>query len=707
MNSKIPLNIKHSTLKIKHSLQILLFFLALSTFGQNAPVTTVGTVSSAVPGSISVPITVTGFNNIGAITLSILYDPEVIVFLQCTPDPQLPGFLCGDQALAGGLHRLTLGWYGNGKTLPDGSTIISLEFNYVIGNTALEFYDNGPSCEYADGDGNVLNDTPFEDFYHNGYVCGLLGSPGMISGDNSVCQGSEGMVYSVSPMANATSFTWSIPGGAEIIAGQGTNLVLLDYGNNAISGYISVAASNACGNGPQSTLPVTVNSLPVANAGDDITIAWGTSTTLNAATGGSGSYSYHWEPEDLLLNPNVQNPQTVDLTASAEFILTVTNNTTLCQDTDTMWVFLNGGPLDAQPSATPAIVTPGAPCQLRANAGGGAGNYTYTWSSNPPGFSSFDPNPIVTPTESTLYIVTVEDGFSMDADTVQVIVSPLPTATVSGSDTLCGTGNSTLLPVDLTGTPEWKFIYSFGCTSVYVEGQTSSPYEIVAAEKGDYTVTFVEDIHWRGTTAGVGTVARFPYPPSPVVTLYELTMFSDAAYGNQWYKDGVAIPGATDVSYTAIENGSYYDIVTLNGCSSEPSNVIEILTIGIGELSEPEVVIWPNPAREVVFVRSVVAGRGSLVGGRGSLVFGREFVPRRTPEADDEGSVVAGGAQRSPKCSEGSPLLVELRDVYGRVVRAVRGMAEIEIDIRDLPSGTYIVKIEAAGRVLIRKIVKF
>ncbi len=62
-------------MSIKTFLYFLLF-IGLFTAGpinsgaQNAPITTCGTVTGVVSGTVSVPVTVIGFNNIGAVSLS-------------------------------------------------------------------------------------------------------------------------------------------------------------------------------------------------------------------------------------------------------------------------------------------------------------------------------------------------------------------------------------------------------------------------------------------------------------------------------------------------------------------------------------------------------------------------------------------------------------------------------------------------------------
>ena len=79
---------------------------------------------------------------------------------------------------------------------------------------------------------------------------------------------------------------------------------------------------------------VTSEFIPVAFAGNDTLISYGTSTSLHAAYAGASTVNYHWSPENLLVNPNVQNPQTIPLTASTNFHLVVTDQVSLYKDSD-------------------------------------------------------------------------------------------------------------------------------------------------------------------------------------------------------------------------------------------------------------------------------------------------------------------------------------------------------------------------------------
>nr|NQU93857.1 T9SS type A sorting domain-containing protein [Bacteroidota bacterium] len=83
-------------------------------------------------------------------------------------------------------------------------------------------------------------------------------------------------------------------------------------------------------------------------------------------------------------------------------------------------------PLSLQALATPSDICTGESSQLEALAAGGLGAYTYEWTSDPAGFTSTLPDPMVYPEETTTYIVEVDDGENTISDQVTVNVMQMP-----------------------------------------------------------------------------------------------------------------------------------------------------------------------------------------------------------------------------------------------------------------------------------------
>jgi len=70
--------------------------------------------------------------------------------------------------------------------------------------------------------------------------------------------------YQIDPVFNTTYYRWFIPAGANIISGQGTTNLTVDY-LGASSGQLKVWAENSCGHGPSVAKVITVNNCRLAN----------------------------------------------------------------------------------------------------------------------------------------------------------------------------------------------------------------------------------------------------------------------------------------------------------------------------------------------------------------------------------------------------------------------------------------------------------
>ncbi|MDR2971690.1 MAG: T9SS type A sorting domain-containing protein [Bacteroidales bacterium] len=97
-----------------------------------------------------------------------------------------------------------------------------------------------------------------------------------------------------------------------------------------------------------------------------------------------------------------------------------------------------------------------------------------------------------------------------------------------------------------------------------------------------------------------------PLPQTPSITRLEYTLISDAEEGNQWYNQNGLIPGAIEQTFIPTENGTYFTIVKLDNCSSEPSNsiLIDDLSIGGNAIKDGDFVIFPNPINEQLTIKN-------------------------------------------------------------------------------------------------------
>ncbi|MCX6279817.1 MAG: PKD domain-containing protein [Bacteroidetes bacterium] len=285
------------------------------------------------------------------------------------------------------------------------------------------------------------------------------------SPNQEICSGT-GTSIALSSNITGTSITW-IPSltsgtasGFTPGAGSPISQTLINASSSAaaVVTYTISSVVNGC-TGTIINYPVTINPLPIANAGANQTIGYDTFTSLNGqGTGGTGTLGYSWEPAgSIATGQNTQTPQTTNLTQTTTFTLQV-NDTKNCTSSGNVIITVSGNAISAQCNANPtAICNNGASVQLSSSGAGGSGTYTYSWSSSPPGFTSMLQNPLITPTVTTTFTVTVDDGFNSATNSVAVTVNPLPTPFgMTGGGEYCagGIGKS----VDLDGS-EQNFSY--------------------------------------------------------------------------------------------------------------------------------------------------------------------------------------------------------------------------------------------------------
>jgi len=203
------------------------------------------------------------------------------------------------------------------------------------------------------------------------------------------------------------------------------------------------------GNGCSSTdsVMITVNPLPLIDAGTSLTICPGSSTTLNA-TGGT---NYIWTPAASLDNAAISNP--VATPASTTTYTVTGSDLNACSSTDIVTITVTPISVTAT-SGSPAICIGG---NTTLTAGGGA---SYSWL---PAATLDNPaiaTPVATPTTTTTYTVIGTGGTGCnDTAFITVVVNPLPTINAGSSIAICS-GSLTVL----NGSGATGYVWSPGAT---------------------------------------------------------------------------------------------------------------------------------------------------------------------------------------------------------------------------------------------------
>ncbi len=188
----------------------------------SAPITIAPIMTSYPEQPICIPVTVVGFNNIGAVSLRLDYNPAVLTFQSLNP-VGIPGAwsFFGDASVPG---ILSVTGFGEGFSLNDYSTLFEACFTYHTGSTILSWYDDGSSCEYADGTTyEPLYDLPQSTYYINGFVGPSTVSADFVA-DNLTPPENTTVTFTDLSIGSPTTWSWTFaPATVNYVNGTNAN----------------------------------------------------------------------------------------------------------------------------------------------------------------------------------------------------------------------------------------------------------------------------------------------------------------------------------------------------------------------------------------------------------------------------------------------------------------------------------------------------
>ncbi|WP_425440651.1 gliding motility-associated C-terminal domain-containing protein [Pontibacter mucosus] len=203
-------------------------------------------------------ITVVAWNDCGP------SDPSRLTVVPADDVPLQPGPISGSQyGCVGGTTTYSIdpitGANSYTWTVPTGWTIISGQ-----GTTSIEVQTGANSGKVTvsavngcgTGASSELNVVPQTE---------PPLPPAPIHGPREVCEGQAGYEFSVEPIAGVNTYTWTVPAGWIITAGQGTSKITVTAGDTA--GEVTVKGENDCGEGTAAAITVTVVPSPPEQPG--------------------------------------------------------------------------------------------------------------------------------------------------------------------------------------------------------------------------------------------------------------------------------------------------------------------------------------------------------------------------------------------------------------------------------------------------------
>jgi gliding motility-associated-like protein len=312
--------------------------------------------------------------------------------------------------------------YGD-STLLTGSGAISYSWSTAATTTSISVTPTAASSYTVIGtDANGCSNKDSASVFVNALPVVSAGA------DVSICFGSTTTLTG----SGAISYSWSTTATTTSISVSPTS-----------SSTYTIIGTDANGCSNTDTATVFVNSLPIVDAGANVSICIGDSSSLN----GSGGTNYIWSPSTGLNNPNISNP-VADPTTTITYTLVATD-ANFCSNTDTVNVTVLS--LPGVTASNDTAICAGDSAFLSASGG-----ISYTWSPASSLNNSNISNPIATPTSTTTYTVTlVGVNGCINYDTVKVIVNPLPVID-AGLNTIVCPGDS----VSLAATGGINYIWS-------------------------------------------------------------------------------------------------------------------------------------------------------------------------------------------------------------------------------------------------------
>ncbi len=327
---------------------------------------------------------------------------------------------------------------------PTFGTCVGTPTNVVITVNPAPTVSAGPDQSICPGQQVTLTGSGTAATYtwNNGVVDGQPFTPAAagtytVTGTLNGCTATDQMTVSMGSLTTLNAGTDQTVCAGQQVTLTATGASTYSWDNGVTNGVaftptvtttytVTAQSSGGCGSTDQVT--VTVNPMPVVNAGTDQTICEGSSVTLTA----SGISNPVWDN-------GVTDGQSFSPASTATYTVTGAQNG--CSGSDQVTITVT--PLPAVSAGNDVTVCAGSSVTLS-----GSGASGYTWNNGVQ-----DGVPFV-PAATTTYQVTSANGACSSTDQVIVTVNPLPVVNAGADQTVCA-GTSVTLTATGISNPLW------------------------------------------------------------------------------------------------------------------------------------------------------------------------------------------------------------------------------------------------------------
>lgn len=333
---------------------------------------------------------------------------------------------------------------GSGAT-PATSTLQNPIATYSTAGTKLVSYtvtNSVNGCFSSSNQAININQTPTVTFTTSAPQC--AGSPVNFTNTGSV--------------GGNWSYNWTFGSAAVPAISNAQNPSGIVYANGGTKKVTLTITDGICTK--TDTSLIVIKSLPVANAGKDTVICANAMVQIGSLP--IAGNSYNWFPVNTVNSATASNPTVSPIAPTTQYIVTVTNAGTGCINRDTVIVTM----------LSPLIANAGIDGVICRNDSIQVGvglikGQVYSWSPSAGLSSTVSPNPVSSPTTTTIYTLTVTgSGCPAVTDKVTITVHQLPIIN-AGKDATITVGSFAQLTVTGALQYSWTPPYALNNAGIY------------------------------------------------------------------------------------------------------------------------------------------------------------------------------------------------------------------------------------------------
>jgi len=395
------------------------------------------------------------------------------------------------------------------------------------GNDTLWLIESSGTCKDSVDQVILVNNSPLANAGNNQAICS--GSAVNI-GDTAI----SGDTYSWT--SNPTGFT--------------STKAMASIRPAATTTYLLRETITATGCNKSDSVVITVNPAPLAKTGSNQTVCAGDTVAIGAV--GVSGHSYSWSSNPAGFT-NASSSQSVSPTVTTTYYLTETILTSACSKSDSVVITVR--PLPLAKTGNTSFVCLGSSAKIGDTAVSGD---TYSWTSNPKGFTSTSSNPTISPTINTTYYLTETNTATgcKKTNSLAVIASSKLVVSAGGNDTACSGSGPYLLAAGSPSGGVWAGYKVFDSAGAYYFNPGS-------AGPGNYTMKYTF------TSSGCGTASDsiiIKVLKTPVITITSIgdicqnagpVKLAASPSGGVWFSNILGIVSGDTFNTSKVIPGTY------------------------------------------------------------------------------------------------------------------------------------------------------